>query len=285
MNGLIGLSNILLKIWLTTSIILVGFSEICAQSPLITSGSNVYFSNTGNVGIGTSTPSVKLSVVGGISLTGTVPIFSITERTVLQMTMVPSNDFTRSIYGQNIQWNNISNKWKIPDQQYSDFSFIKMENGGDIAFFSRTGYGATPEMTNTEMNAYRRMTVFSNGSVGIGTASPGTFKLAVEGKIGARKVIVTDAINWPDYVFSDKYELMTLPDVDSYIQINGHLPEVPSAKDVATNGIDVSETQAVLLRKIEELTLYLIEHDKLLKEQQRITDSLRNEIKQLKQTN
>ena len=59
---------------------------------------------------------------------------------------------------------------------------------------------------------------------------------------------------------------------------------MPSAKDVASNGIDVSETQAILLHKIEELTLYLIEHDKLLKEQQRITDSLRNEIKQLKQT-
>jgi len=121
------------------------------------------------------------------------------------------------------------------------------------------------------------------GKLGIGAKVSGSHTLAVKGDALFTKVIVKDFVNWPDYVFSDKYRLRTLPEVDSYIQINGHLPEVPSAKDVAANGIDVSEIQAILLRKIEELTLYLIEHDKLLKEQQRITDSLRNEIKQLKQ--
>jgi len=271
MYRLIGLTSLLSKIWFTTSIILVGFSEIFAQSPLVTSGSNVYFSNSGNVGIGTSTPSVKLSVVGEISLTGTAPKFSITERTVLQMPMVPENDYTRSVYGQNIQWNNTIKKWVVTDQDYSDFSLIKMENGGPIAFYAKLNSGPTPSLSNADLEAYRHMTILTNGNVGIGTASPGTFKLAVEGKIGARKVIVTDAINWPDYVFSNSYRLMPLEQLKDYIQQNQHLPDVPSAKEINERGVDVSENQAILLRKVEELTLYILQQEEKI---QQLTNKL-----------
>jgi hypothetical protein len=67
---------------------------------------------------------------------------------------------------------------------------------------------------------------------------------------------------WPDYVFKSSYNLMTLPEVEESIKQNGHLPGMPSANDVKTNGINVAEVQAKMLEKIEELTLYMIEMKK-----------------------
>lgn len=102
-----------------------------------------------------------------------------------------------------------------------------------------------------------RAAAFSRGTVGIGTASPQS-KLAVNGTITAKEVEVT-ATGWPDYVFADDYDLMPLNDVAAYIKANGRLPEVPSSDEVSKNGINLGATQALLLKKIEELTLYMIE--------------------------
>jgi len=103
---------------------------------------------------------------------------------------------------------------------------------------------------------------YNGGNVGIGnfiTATTGTFKLAVDGKIGAREVQVTLADPWPDYVFESSYKLMTLKEVGDFIKANRHLPGIPSAKDVADKGHNLGEMNALLLKKVEELTLYLIE--------------------------
>ena len=75
--------------------------------------------------------------------------------------------------------------------------------------------------------------------------------------ISAKEVKVTST-GWPDYVFAPDYNLMPLTEVAAYIASNGHLPEVPSADDVAANGLSLGESQALLLKKIEELTLYMI---------------------------
>lgn len=107
-----------------------------------------------------------------------------------------------------------------------------------------------------------RMVVKGNGNVGIGTSSPGSYKLAVEGTIGARKVKVTQQATWADFVFQDDYQLQALPDLEKYIQQNKHLPDIPSAKEVQQNGIDLGEMNAKLLQKIEELTLHIIELNK-----------------------
>jgi len=102
---------------------------------------------------------------------------------------------------------------------------------------------------------------YNSGSVGIGTDSPGTYKLAVEGKIGAHEVVVTTD-GWADFVFEKDYNLMPLNELDNYIQENKHLPEIPTTAEVEENGISVGEMNAKLLQKIEELTLYIIEQDK-----------------------
>ncbi len=85
------------------------------------------------------------------------------------------------------------------------------------------------------------------------------------GKIYADEVEVKPnaiGISWPDYVFSDSYNLPTLKEVEKYIKTNKHLPDIPSAKDVGDNGINVAEMDAKLLKKIEELTLYIIAQEK-----------------------
>jgi hypothetical protein len=108
--------------------------------------------------------------------------------------------------------------------------------------------------------------ILPSGSVGIGTAFPGSYKLAVEGKIGAREVRVTNANPWPDYVFKPEYELLPLKQVETYIQQNGHLPNVPTEKEIHKDGYDLSKMDATLLKKIEELTLHMIELNKKVEE-------------------
>ena len=97
--------------------------------------------------------------------------------------------------------------------------------------------------------------VSSPGALGLNNTT-----LAVGGKIGARSIhVVAPTTPWPDYVFQPSYQLRPLPEVERFIARNGHLPDVPSATTVAAEGFDVAETEALLLRKVEELTLYLIE--------------------------
>ena len=97
------------------------------------------------------------------------------------------------------------------------------------------------------------------GNVGIGTIPAADYKLAVNGKIWSTEVNVSLTVPGPDYVFEKDYSLPSLESVKSYIETNKHLPEVPSAKEMETNGINVSELNMTMLKKIEELTLYTIQ--------------------------
>jgi hypothetical protein len=95
------------------------------------------------------------------------------------------------------------------------------------------------------------------GNVGIGTTNPSE-KLSVNGSIRAKKLIVSQQ-NWSDYVFYKNYKLRSLNELEKYIQQYQHLPDIPSTKEVQAKGINLGDTQALLLKKIEELTLYVIE--------------------------
>lgn len=102
------------------------------------------------------------------------------------------------------------------------------------------------------------------GSSAITIPSGSTYKLAVSGGILTEKVRVATSGTpfWADYVFEPTFKLKSLKEVENFIKENKHLPDVPSTSDVTKNGIDLAETQAILLQKIEELTLYVIEQDK-----------------------
>ncbi|WP_340067338.1 hypothetical protein [Ascidiimonas aurantiaca] len=119
-----------------------------------------------------------------------------------------------------------------------------------------------------------------NGNVGIGTYSTGSHKLAVEGSIAAREVKV-ESNGWSDFVFEKDYKLPTLFEVEKQIKEKGHLKNIPSAKEVAENGIYLGEMDAKLLQKIEELTLYTIEQEKKIKEQTKEINELKSINKKL----
>jgi len=114
-------------------------------------------------------------------------------------------------------------------------------------------------VANSKMTA---MSIRSNGYVGIGTMTPEE-KFTVSGKIKANEIRV-NGNGAPDYVFEESYKIGTLEELEGYIKKNKHLPEVPSAKEFERNGIALGEMNKLLLKKIEELTLHLIEKDKEL---------------------
>jgi hypothetical protein len=111
--------------------------------------------------------------------------------------------------------------------------------------------------------------------VGIGTtiaaiaANAPNYKLAVAGTIGAKEVVVEVVSGmWPDYVFEKDYPLAPLDSVAAFVKANKHLPEVPSATEVENNGVQLGEMNMLLLKKIEELTLYVIDQNKKIADQQ-----------------
>lgn len=104
----------------------------------------------------------------------------------------------------------------------------------------------------------------TNGNVGIGTVTPKA-KLAVYGDIFATKVKVTQT-GWPDYVFGKDYHLPEISALEQYISTHQHLPEIPSATEIAKDGLDLGDMNKRLLQKVEELSLYIIQLDKKNKE-------------------
>ncbi len=103
-------------------------------------------------------------------------------------------------------------------------------------------------------------------TVGTGASIPvgSTYKMAIAGGIITEKVrVATNGTPfWADFVFDKNYQLRPLAELENFIKVNKHLPEIPSSAEVTKNGIDLAETQALLLQKIEELTLYVIKQNK-----------------------
>lgn len=146
----------------------------------------------------------------------------------------------------------------------------------------------------TSSGNYLYNTNNTSGTILIGTQSPLTnttippnTKLAVNGNLLARKLTVNQE-TWADYVFNKSYQLPKLPDVEKYILANKHLPEIPSTQQIQKNGLDVGNTQELLLKKIEELTLYMIEQNKksdqqlaMIKGQQQSIQLLKRKLSRL----
>lgn len=110
--------------------------------------------------------------------------------------------------------------------------------------------------------------ILTDANIGIGTSNfvdgSNTYRLSVKGKIRAEEVKVYNT--WADYVFNPAYKLPTLKEVESYINKNGHLQNVPSAKEISENGLELGEMTKIQQEKIEELTLYLIQQNKEIEE-------------------
>ncbi len=120
-----------------------------------------------------------------------------------------------------------------------------------------TGSGSSVWSTNGSTAHY------STGNVAVGvTTVPAGYKMAIDGKLITEEVKVQISANWPDYVFKEDYLLPSLEEVQKHIREKGHLPNIPSAKEVERNGLELGEMNKLLLEKIEELTLYILRMDK-----------------------
>ena len=121
------------------------------------------------------------------------------------------------------------------------------------------------KIRNARFNIANHLLVNEIGNVGIGTTSLLTARLAVNGLVRAKEIKVETA-GWPDYVFREDYALPSLDSVAHYIRDRGHLPEIPKASEVEQDGVALGEMNRLLLKKIEELTLYLIENKDKVRE-------------------
>lgn len=241
-----------------------------------TSGTTIYNNNTGNVGIGTTSPKTLLDVgkplnpgdvsavwarlsegntTGGGTYLGTVGYNTQPGGTITDLTDVKSFAIEHSFYGST----------------NSSINFLRGLGmiGGSISF-------------NTNDNT-EKMRILYNGNVGIGITHPQN-KLDVNGTIHAKSVKV-DLNGWADYVFKKDYQLPSLSSVKSYIDQNHHLPEIPSEQEMVKNGFDVSEMNKLLMKKVEELTLYLIEKDQQDEEKDKVLENMQKRIAQLEKSN
>lgn len=123
--------------------------------------------------------------------------------------------------------------------------------------------------------------VSNTGSVGIGTTNTAGYLLAVAGKVVATEVFVKHIDNWYDHVFSENYALMSIIDLEKFINENKHLPDIPTENEVLTDGIQLGNIAGLLLKKIEELTLYTIQQQKLIEQQQETLEKVLESLKEV----
>ena len=255
---------------------------------------NVFPLPSGNVGIGTTSPSEKLEVNGTIKSTKLKINFANNfSGNVLE---IKDNQNFKIEFGVNqssgysgMNWTDRNNVTRSEHFFYDNGKYVLVyRNKNNQEFFSLSGdtsdYGNFIHMPQSnsrivigdygnylfadwhklvvkEGSAMIEGNILTNSNVGIGTSSfvdgADTYRLSVDGRVRAHAVkVYTD---WADFVFEKNYNLPSIEEVEKFINENGHLENIPSAKNVEKNGIELGEMNKLLLQKIEELTLYIIE--------------------------
>lgn len=186
---------------------------------------------TGKVGIGTFTPAKTFHVSAGLS--GVTPNASSTV-------FIESN--TNNYL--NLATTNIAEQGVLFGKPTTG-----AESGGII-------YTTANKMEMRTGGNFTRMLIDNVGNVGIGTSTPDN-KLDVLGIIRANELILETG--WADYVFDETYKLRSIDELDSFIKANKHLPNIPKASEIETEGLKVASTNKAMMEKIEELALYIIQ--------------------------
>lgn len=262
--------------------------SVSVSAQWTTSGSNIYNSNTGNAGIGVSSPTAKLEIVdaGAASLrVGVTSNKANTTAQILNSAAVVGNDNTSITSSAAVASDFFNNGVN------SSNAGTMIQHTGSAVAGNRNGLAAASQGTLLFQNVANGViatngavlsispggnvstSFLTNGTVGIGTNDTKGYKFAVNGSAIFTSAVVKLYGNWPDYVFKKEYQLPSLESVDHFIKDKGHLPGLPSAHEISENGINLGEMNKKLLEKIEELTLYVIE---LKKENEEIKNQLKS---------
>jgi hypothetical protein len=204
-------------------------------------------SPNGNVGIGTDITSSKLTILGNRAANKGDAYLSLIS---------PIEDGKGILFGDEAQpgW-----KWRIEKPANSKDLVIgdgSLENSIRIVKDPNIIGETTPPRVVIGLQTIKseNLTQFNGLPV----------KFSVDGVGAFKEIAVLEPLQWADYVFDKDYKLITLDSVKTFVDQNHHLPNVPSAEEVSKNGIMLGEMNAILLRKIEELTLYVIDLKKEL---------------------
>ncbi|MEQ1624905.1 MAG: hypothetical protein ABL870_09450 [Sediminibacterium sp.] len=226
-------------------------------------GDNV-FPSSGFAGIGTQTPGAPLEIKKGAG--------NVRNKNIL---LKLSNEWASS--GQNEPSIMFSNGNTTDPKNVSYWTIGARVSGDDKLLTPQTfkiSYKAPKDAVEKEffsIDSYE-------GRVKIGDVQTqyDGYKLFVEQGILTEKVkvAVKDSKDWYDNVFDLDYKLMSLKKLDQFIQANKHLPDMPTTTEVMTNGLDLGKMNGLLLKKVEELTLHLINQQKEIEE-------LKTQVKQL----
>lgn len=227
-----------------------------------TSIARLIIDGNGNVGIGTLAPGSKLHVNGNATLQGANPGVYFLETggsNNFQMGLVTSaGGFSR--FGQP-----------------GDFVLSKVNAAGNL-YISNQQNGAIHFTTGTSYSTDNIVMSVVGNNVGINTTDTKGYKLAVNGSAIFTQAVVKLYANWPDYIFGPQYKLLSLASLEAFIKANNHLPDMPTTNDVEENGIDLGNNQVLLLKKTEELTLYVIDQNKKIEEQQSMIELLQKQL-------
>ncbi len=227
-------------------------------SPSTTYGNISLADNGGKVGIGTTSPLALLDIATSLDATSAPGKLGIVLGRLQEGSAVGDGTFL-GVRGYGTSTTTFAGK-----SFALEHNFYGVTNSS-INFYRGSGTNGGFLTFQTDTNI-ERMRITTNGNVGIGTASPNQ-KLTVNGTIYGKEVKVDLSVPGPDYVFETDYNLLSLDEVETYINQNKHLPEVPSAKEMEQDGIKLSEMNMLLLKKVEELTLYLLKQNRTIEEQ------------------
>lgn len=229
------------------------------------SSNTVHLGVTGNIGVGTWSPIAPIEVSKNLDVTSGPGKLGIIFGRLQEGSAYGDGTFL----GVRVYESQISG---YGGKSFAiELSFYGNVNSS-IGFYRGAGVNGGYLTFHTDANT-EQMRILGNGNVAIGTQDPKGYKLAVAGKIVSEEVVVKLKANWPDFVFDDTFTLTPLSALETFIKAEKHLPEVPTAEQIKENGVEIGEMNRVLLKKIEELTLYLIEQDKRLMELEQVIKS------------
>ncbi len=222
----------------------------------------VWLKNTGNFGIGTASPEAKFQVLE------TKPVGPNTgdSRLVTSVGAKPGSG--------NYLYNNL---WLVRrDQGTNDWWNLTLHDGVSLDYLynqpgvdTKTWWQRSPHYDVQEWgHGPNRYMSLEQGRLFVGQERIQSNHLhansfvQIDGKLACKELVIIDPSKWADFVFANDYKLKPLSELEKFYTLNKHLPDVPSEKEVKTNGINSADMDAVLLQKIEELTLYIVELNK-----------------------